>query len=410
MIMKIYCKFKQTFLFKCLFFLRYLFIRYILNKRIKRCYLYHDLKIIPVDKGINFFGYYNLHPTNGSCETLFLKVQHEDSRGSCQENAKIMKITSMQEKKMVAETAAWNWQQGAMLQWYPKGSNTIIFNNYNSIDDCYEACHSDLSGNVIKTYSAPIYTINHEKKHALTLNFDRLRKMRPDYAYFNRKGTEIFTDDKDGVFKLDFISNKVELILSLKTLRELSYVDIMEDAEHKVNHLEYNPSGTRFMFLHRWVGPKGRYTRLLTSDENGENLKILNGDIMTSHSCWLDDDRIVAFCEYNDKTGYYMFNDKTGEVKLFSNQLPLVDGHPSLSPDGKYLLTDTYPDKSRFSSLLLLDIKANKLITLGLFKQALRYRGEKRIDLHPKWGLDSKSIYFESGHNGRRNLFKMELK
>jgi Tol biopolymer transport system component len=88
--------------------------------------------------------------------------------------------------------------------------------------------------------------------------------------------------------------------------------------------------------------------------------------------------------------------------------MPKFDGHPSISPDRKFVITDSYPDKSRFSSLYLYSIDKDNITKLGSFYQPFEYTGEKRVDLHPKWGKN-KNIYFESSHSGKRALYKMKI-
>ena len=90
--------------------------------------------------------------------------------------------------------------------------------------------------------------------------------------------------------------------------------------------------------------------------------------------------------------------------------MPRADGHPSISPDGRWLVTDTYPDKSRMSKIHLYDMNKDKIIRLGKFHQPFKYKKEMRIDLHPKWSWDGKKIFFESGHNGRRQLYSIEYR
>ena len=33
----------------------------------------------------------------------------------------------------------------------------------------------------------------------------------------------------------------------------------MVNSKHKVNHIDIAPDGKRFMFIHRWIGPKGDF-------------------------------------------------------------------------------------------------------------------------------------------------------
>ena len=59
--------------------------------------------------------------------------------------------------------------------------------------------------------------------------------------------------------------------------------------------------------------------RLITSNTDGTDIYILNGDSMISHCCWINENQILSFCEYKNETGYFLFDDKTRNVKKYSN-------------------------------------------------------------------------------------------
>jgi hypothetical protein len=365
------------------------------------------VNIESVDNGVCFFGYYNISPENNNGDILYLKVNNEETRASLIEPAKIMVKKPSGDIFQIGETRAWNWQQGCMLQWLPKGGKDILFNDYDEVNDRYVSKIIDMNSNVLRTFGMPVNNVSSDGSFALSLNYDRLAKMRPDYGYFNRKNNELADDNQDGIWHFDLTSGHKNLIITLENLKSFSYSSTMDGAKHKVNHIDINPSGIRCMFLHRWVGPQGRFMRLITANPDGSGLYILNGDVMTSHCCWLNNKEILSFCEYKGVKGYFKFKDKTNKVEYFSVNMPETDGHPSVSPDGKWLITDTYPDRAKMSYLYLYGVQNDTILKLGSFFQPLRYRKEMRIDLHPKWEIDGKSIFFESGHGSKRNLYHL---
>ena len=407
--MKMKNKLKNSFLFPVLVYLRYWIIRYIINREFISHKLERGSKIKPVDSDITFFGYYNISPENENDEILFLKVGQEKVRGSLFEPANIMLKKSDGSISKIAETKAWNWQQGCMLQWLSSNNEQILFNDYDEERDKYISRVIDKDGRQLKTFNIPVNNVSKCGKYALSLNYDRLAKMRPDYGYFNKTNSNLPPDNQDGIWHLDLTNEEYRLVISLKHLREISYSETMNGAIHKVNHIDISPSSNRFMFLHRWVGSKGRFMRLITANPDGSNLQIMNGDIMTSHCCWIDSKYILSYCEYKGQRGYFKFLDQSTEVDFFSKKMPSVDGHPSVSPDEKWLITDTYPDKARMSYLYLHNIEKDEIHTLGRFHQPLRYKKEIRIDLHPKWSVDGSSVFFESGHSNFRKLYRMSI-
>jgi len=382
---------------------RYIYYRYFLNKAFTNNKLYYKLKLTKcMNIKESFFGYYNLSPQNNNGETLVCVPNKDDLYIYLKNSEKVQKIYS---------TNAWNWQQGAMLQWSPNKNNTIYLNYYCKNTKKYITnIVNTKSKKIVKTLELPIACIAKDESYALSLNFERLAIMRPDYGYFNNNEVKLPNNNNDGIWKIDIETNRIELIISLNKLKKLNYVSTMDNAEHKVNHIDIAPNGERFMFLHRWKSRGGRYMRLITADKEGKNLYILNGDKMTSHSCWWKSDKIISFCSTQEfDNNYIVFYDKSMLREKLSTKLPSKDGHPSVSPDGRWLITDTYPSYDRNSHLLLYNIENDECFHIGRFFQPLKYKGSYRIDLHPKWNLDGKKIFFESGHSGYRNLYSINI-
>jgi hypothetical protein len=395
---------KNSPAYPALIYLRYWLTRYLIERKFCNVKITNMLQLNRVSNGIHFFGYYNITPENSIGDVLFLKVKEERIRGCLTESADIMLKESDGSIYKLTETKAWNWQQGCMLQWYPGKNDQIIFNDYDAKNDKYIAKIIDTKGYLLETYNKPVNNVSKCGNYALSLNYSRLAVMRPDYGYFNRGNVALPEDNEDGIWHIDFNSGETNLIISLEQLKNLSWSDTMEGAMHKVNHIDINSSGTHFMFLHRWKGPKGRFMRLITANADGNELKILNGDVMTSHCCWLNNKDILSFCNYKGKVGYFKFDNQTEKVVYFSDQMPVVDGHPSISPNCKWIVCDTYPNKARFSSLFLYNIENNTLKKIGEFHQPLKYKKEIRVDLHPKWSVNNEAIYFESAHHECRKL------
>ena len=88
--------------------------------------------------------------------------------------------------------------------------------------------------------------------------------------------------------------------------------------------------------------------------------------------------------------------------------LPEEDGHPSISRDGKYLVTDTYPGRSRTSKLLIYDWTEQKVVQKLRIPQPIESNPEQRCDLHPKW-LGTDTVVFESCHSGIRQLYTFRI-
>ncbi len=396
---------------KILIYLRYLLYRYFIKNNIKSFYTFKNIQTKKVSNtSLSFFGYYNISPENNQKEILFLRVGSEKERSSIDESAKIYLKLADESFSEISQSKTWNWQQGCMLQFFPQNDNQIIFNDYDDKTSQYISKVINKNGNLIRKYNIPINNVSKNGKFALSLNYDRLAIMRPDYGYFKHINYSLPNDNDDGIWYLDMETGDIKLIITLEQLKNFYPTITMKGAKHKVNHIDISPNGERFMFLHRWIGVQGRFMRLITAKIDGTELYILNGDKMTSHSCWWGNDKIISFC-YTSEFGnaYTVFTDKASKRQLLSSKLPGHDGHPSVSPTGKWLITDSYPGLDRMSFLYLYNMENDNLIVLGRFFQPLRYQGEMRIDLHPKWNKTGDKIYFESGHQGKRCLYVINL-
>lgn len=407
----------MPFLFNLLvniyYYSEYIFYRFIVEGRFRNIYLNEKVSLIKLPtKNISFFGYYNISPFNNRsivwCETKNNKI-----RASKYSDLNIVYYDFISKKRQVIEKSkAWNWQQGCMLQWFGSSDYKIIYNNYDSQNKEYYSEIYDIKSNERKILCKPIYSVADNGSFALTLNFDRITQMRPSYGYFRKQVINLPSDENDGIWFIDIEKNTSKLIISLDTLKKIKPHPTMVNSKHKVNHIDIAPDGKRFMFIHRWIGPKGRFHRLLTAScMDGSDLFYLTGTELVSHNCWMMDSKnIVSFSKTKDgRNKYNLYSDKEGFKEIIGENDFFEDGHPSVSPNGRWMITDTYPDKSKFSSLYLYDLLNKKKHLLGRFHQPFKYFGENRIDLHPKWSKDGHFVSIDSGHGGKREFHVIDV-
>ncbi len=353
-----------------------------------------------------FFGYYDKTPWS---HDMRYYAYHEISK----DGSIYVKICDSVNKKEVLskEIRAYNFQQGSMLQWFSE-EYKIGFNDVQ--DNKLVFVILDLSSGTEKVIPWPVQTINPRNTNYICINYKRLDKLRPEYGYTNlvTNFQADFNNSQDGIWSIDLESQRVDLIISLEQLLEINPLPSMENSQHKVNHVMFSPSGSKFIFMHRWLGGNGKFSRLYISDLSGNNLKILLDDRMVSHYQWLDESKIIVWGRKKEKGDkYFLINVNTQEFKVVGENIldKLGDGHPSFSPNGEWLITDTYPDKARQRHLILYNYKENKIIKLGRFFAPWKYDGEKRCDLHPRWSPDGKYISIDSAHEGMRRNYVIDV-
>jgi Tol biopolymer transport system component len=107
--------------------------------------------------------------------------------------------------------------------------------------------------------------------------------------------------------------------------------------------------------------------------------------------------------------GYHVLDVETGTVKYVDALDGLGDGHPSLSPNGEWIATDTYPDQVRNRTLMLYNLKNDELIRVGRFFSPFGFDDSVRCDLHPQWSPDGRYLSIDSAHTGRRDTYVLDV-
>ena len=394
-----------------------------LKRAAKNCYAYagnflSDKKTdlaglvqISSDSTEHCFGYYDKSPWNrdGSC-MIYLTAENAAGRYvSDGVTSVVLYDTVLKKERIAAQTHVWNSQQGSMLQWLgPDYASHILFNDFRDGRYC-SVKHSAADGGET-VLALPVYSVSSDGKTALSLDFSRLNTFRPGYGYCNTD--DITSDEKYPdtacIQKLNIEDNTVcELPVTYKYLAQFMPHDGMSDSFHKINHIMLNPSATRFMFIHRWILNGVTRHRLMTCDTDGRNIYVLFDEGFVSHCSWKDDETIISYCcseEYSEC--YHILHDKSQKRETIGRGILTSDGHPTFSPDGRFIITDTYPDFKRKQALYLIRVSDGRVKKLGSVYSNIKYRNETRCDLHPRWNHSSDEICIDASPGQKRQVYK----
>jgi hypothetical protein len=350
------------------------------------------LLIDPFDKlhGETFFGYYDKPSVN--------------LRGDILTHAVIKDTCTIYVKKVVgtvipiAETKAWNWQQGAMTTWV--NEETIAFND---IIDGLLVCLvvSVESQTIISKNKFALQAFSPVNNYYVSLDYLKLNKLRPEYGYLNAEINK--NNENEGIRIVDIFSGRCLFQLALSEISAFLKVnDLVENS--KINHCQFSPNGTLVLFMYRTYRNNGKHSYLLVWDYSRNTLITLMDKRIVSHYSWIDNNQIIVWGRGEFETGYHIvsLNGEFESVRL-KDPLLLGDGHPSICSTTKRILTDTYPNKARISSLFLIDgDNEQRLLQL---KQPWKFSDSQRVDLHPRFSRDSTLITLESGHSGLRRQY-----
>ena len=373
-----------------------------------------------VTRGPNhhFFGYYDKTPWNATGQYLLgMESAFCDRQPEPGETLTLGMVDLKDGNTYIplTKTAAWCWQQGSMLQWLGSAPDRECV--YNTVaDGKYVAEVRDVQTGKTRTLPRSIYAVSPDGKQAVTLDFARLNRLRPGYGYATLHETHAdeMAPKELGVWHMDMATGKNDRVISLAELANYKPdARFLASSEHWVNHLQFNPSGSRFIFLHRWkpngVG-RGWQTRLFTAKPDGTDLKLHLDDGMTSHFDWKDDNTILAWARTKSRGDHFYEIDVNGDrPEIVYGDVTDRDGHCSYSPDREWVLNDTYPDKDKFRQLMLLKVSNGRRFDLNKFHSPPRLSGPFRCDLHPRWDRTGTKVCIDSAHEPTRQLYVLDV-
>lgn len=368
------------------------------------------VRISPEDGFEYYYGYYDKSPWDVSDRYIIaLKVKRAYKSVAPKESGELVLIDTVNGNKVitVATVNSWNVQQGCMAQWLgPDFRSRIIYNDFRNGKYCSVIFNID-NMKEEKELPLPVYDVAKDGSFALSLDFSRLHRLRPGYGYSNllEETKNELCPNKTCIWKIDISSGKITSLLKYTDLESFESNESMKGAEHKVNHLMISPNGKRFMVLHRWFKNGRKHTRLVTVNVDCTDMYNLSDDVFVSHCYWKNDEEILSFLrKKNTGDHYYLMKDKTQEYKMHWPQLN-TDGHCSYSPDGKYIITDTYPNRKRIASVYLCKEEDNKPICIASVFSPFKYDNDCRCDLHPRWNNKGDKICIDSVHDGKRGIY-----
>lgn len=403
----------------------------------------------------HFFGFYDTSPWDGSGRYLLtLRVDFIHRAPTSEDEAEVCLIDT--EKEMVrqlATSSAWNFQQGARLQWIgPDYTPWIAFNDCE--EDTLVTRFLNIKTKETRTLQPPLFTVGPNGDLAVSINFNRGRE---GYGYsgdsFQRTQSPNTSRSEDGIRIVTLPEGESSTLISFAELCDILPLDTMNTGHHWIDHVRFDPTGSKIAFLHRWtLQDGGMYTRLLVATVDGETIDCVIDSGRVTHYDWRTSEQLIAWSRHQDtiKTvtkdsrfqnpiqrlvlnsaravikrvgipswfqqnvigeGYYLYDLTGGDQSRIATGKLNRDGHPSVAPhDPDWIVTDTYPDADSNRHLWLYNIESEQRIELGSFHSPTEYNGTGlRCDLHPRWNRTGTHICFDSMHQNGRQLYVMDI-
>lgn len=333
------------------------------------------------------------------------------------------------ELETVAETVGWDTQMGAHVQW--GGDDTqLFFNDMNT--DTWEPYGVKLNPETGErtALEGTIYHVSPDGSHAASPDLlgtratqDGYGALVPDEAVPEHDGAPL----DDGIYVTDTHTGDVDLVVSLGELvRELE-IDLSETygpGDFYGFHVAWSPDGERLLFaLRYWPAEPESYwdwkpTLIAVRADGSDPTIALPAEAWAKgghHVHWSPDgERITMNLRYAEGEPLRFTSvrpDGSGWRRL--SETIEGSGHPTLHPDGRTLVTDSYLHEDvAFDDgtvpLRLVDLEAERERTVLRIPSKPAYAGPNnrlRVDPHPAWGSSDRFVVYNACPDGKRRVF-----
>ncbi len=343
--------------------------------------------------------------------------------------------------KLVAETCGWEAQMGANINW--GGSDHELF--FNDVDtDSWQpfAWKVDPIADTRQKMQGCVYHASPDGKWLISANMTSMRRTQAGYGVIlphNRVQRNIGAATDDGFYLTDTSTGKQRLFLSIADILARANPPVKIDAPEQFEiygfHCKFNPQGDQLMLSLRWyetseepaenmIRSRDRQLHFawVTVPLDGSEIRCAVGPEQWikggHHATWFPDGKrismnlnidrdILRFVQVND--------DGTGLRKVLDNVVG--SGHPTIHPNGKHLLTDTYVwEKCAYQDgtipLRWVDLEngsEQNIVRIRTQSPHQEELSDLRIDPHPAWDRTWRYITFNAFEGGTRNVYVADM-
>ncbi|GLP95124.1 hypothetical protein [Paraferrimonas sedimenticola] len=346
----------------------------------------------------------------------------------------------------LGRTTTWNWQMGCQSQWLDQmpGRKAIFNVRDNNPNNPYPDFASeivDADSGERRRLPLPVYVTAQNSQYALCVDYRRLFITHETIGY---QAPEQYTQmslapEDDGIYYMDLATGEYRLVCTYHQLTNFHPVASMDKAAHWVSHIEIAPDFKRVLFLHRWSERVEDETcflhRLISMNPDGSEMYLLEcsdhpipqlqddfdanavgtfdyekSEWQISHPTWQGNEHIMVWGPHQGSIHYHLYKDKTQHADVVGEGVLDENGHMTYSPDGRWMVSDTYPDDTTHERILFLyDMKTDQRYDIGSFYADPNLGKINRCDLHPRWNHDGTQVCIDSVHENQRQMYLIDV-
>ena len=387
-----------------------------------------------------FFDTSPISPT-GKYVALFRLPQEEQPPTPGERGQVLVIDMKTGEEHVVASTAGWETQMGANINW-GADDDTLIFNDVNTNDWTVFGVKLNWKSGKKECFDKGVYHVSPDGRFAACADLTAMRRTQTGYGVIipDKLVPEYHGLSEDnGIWLTDLETLQTRQLLSVQELVEKavpkSAWDDYASRENYFFHTKWSPTGKYLMFsLRRYsaenakafsnMSPDMRYDVFTMRPDKSELCDTLPQDVWRNlghHTNWCPDEEHLSLNLAIDGGSDVKFcivnRDGSNLHKLCDD--PIGSGHPTLHPNGKFLVTDAYqfetfcrPDGC--TPLRMVDLQTFQTTILAWLPVAIpqeRLLADVglRVDPHPAWDCTWQYLVFNAFAKGTRRVYIADM-
>jgi len=341
--------------------------------------------------------------------------------------------------RVVADTRGWEPQMGANINW--GGSDRELF--FNDVDTTTWqpfAWKLDPLTGARQPMEGTLYHASSDGRWLISANMATMRRTQPGYGVRVPVETarwNVGPSDDDGFYLTDTRTGKCRLLVSIAEL--LAEADppvlIGDPTQYEIYgfHSKFNPQGDWLMLSLRWYPVQDppifdMFRRDHTAVRFAWVTLPLNGNPKHcavgpeqwekggQHGTWFPDGKRISMNLNIDREvlRFVQVNRDGSDLRKMLDDVP-GSGHPTVTPDGRHILTDTYTQEATAFGdgtipLRWVDLEKGDEDVLVRINTAQPHSDSVlRVDPHPAWDRSWRYVTFNAFVDGTRRVYVADL-
>jgi len=330
----------------------------------------------------------------------------------------------------VYTTKCWGYQTGANVHWGATDRHLYANDVFDGLAVCVGI---DMETTETLAYAGPLYTIKpdescvaafpHELRDVTQKGYGVPPKIPGKFASLPPGASR-----DEGIWLTDLRTNEKRLLVSLADVAaKVPTPPPLKGGTYYFWHTKFNRQGTHLLQVLRYIHPDEpdvRNPMMFTFNSDGSDIcygpktdrvPVWNGP--GGHPNWHGDGiHLIRHLEIDGEEKHHFIQcryDGT-DFKILCEKIE-GGGHPSVEPNGKYLITDErdYDDNDvAVIKLRLVDLVAEEescICSIPTIDKTVLKDTVFRLDGHPVWSQDYKKVSLQAAPNGKRQLFVVNL-